>query len=186
MTGPMTGSAAERRDRAQAIIVGLASLLLLTLVALLVVTLAWRSDRDTAEEGERAVALAQAGADAQKAARSAVTEMTTYDHATIDEDFSWVDDAGTAKFREHYAEVSAPIKKLVVQMKAKAEGTVIASAADVRDADHVTVLLFVDQTLTNPGQAQKGLDQPRVTMSMVRQDGEWLVDDVALNNITGE
>lgn len=177
-------SAAERRDRLQAVVVGLASLLLLSLVALLVVTLAWRGDHGGTAKGQEAIAFAQAGRSAEKAARAAVTSMTTYDYATLEKDFSWVDDAGTAKFRQHFEEVSVPIKKLVLARKADARGSVVASAADVRDADHVTVLLFVDQVLTIPGQTQHGLDQPRVTMSMVRQNGRWLVDDVQLNSLT--
>ena len=43
----------------------------------------------------------------------------------------------------------------------------------------------VRQVLTSPGQKTPGLDQPRVTMSMVRQDGEWLVDEAQLSNLTG-
>lgn len=130
--------------------------------------------------------LSDAGKQAEAAARKAVVSMTTYDYQTIPRDFAWVNDAGTAKFRKQYAEVSAPIKKLVAQLKARAVGSVVASAADVQDVDHVTVLVFVDQTLTNPGQSQPGLDQPRVTMSMVRQGGRWLVDEVKLNNLTGQ
>lgn len=130
--------------------------------------------------------LSDAGKQAEAAALKAVVSMTTYDYRTIPRDFAWVNDAGTAKFRKQYAEVSAPIKKLVVAQKAHAVGSVVASAADVTDADHVTVLVFVDQTLTTPGVAQPGLDQPRVTMSMVRQGGRWLVDDVKLYNLTGQ
>ncbi len=130
--------------------------------------------------------LSDAAKQAEAAARKAVVSMTTYDYQTIPRDFAWVNDAGTAKFRKQYAEVSAPIKKLVAQLKARAVGSVVASAADVQDVDHVTVLVFVDQTLTNPGQSQPGLDQPRVTMSMVRQGGRWLVDEVKLNNLTGQ
>jgi Mce-associated membrane protein len=129
-------------------------------------------------------ALTDAGRQAQVAARKAVVSMTTYDYRTLSHDFAWVDEAGTAKFRKQYAEVSAPIKKLVLALRARAEGSVVASAAEVKDADHVVVLVFVDQTLSNPGQSQPGLDQPRVTMTMVRQGGRWLVDEVKLNNLT--
>jgi Mce-associated membrane protein len=177
-------ASAERRDRAQAVVALLGTLLALSLVALMVVTLAWRSSSGGAA-GEQALALQQAGTQAQAAARRAVIEMTTYDYRTVDKDFAWVDDAGTAAFRQHYAQVSSPIKQLVVRMQAKAQGSVVASATEVKDADHVVVLLFVDQVITNPGQSGKGLDQPRVTMSMVRQGGRWLVQDVSLNTLAG-
>ncbi|MBO9520552.1 MAG: hypothetical protein J7518_03360 [Nocardioidaceae bacterium] len=129
--------------------------------------------------------LRTAGEQADKAARAAVVSMTTYDYQSVEDDFAWVDSAGTAAFRKQYAEISAPIKKLVVELKAKASGTVIASAPRVEDASHVEVLLFVDQQITNPGEAKPGLDQPRVTMSMVKSDGRWLVDDVQLKSLTG-
>lgn len=143
----------------------------------------WRLHSEHSDLSE-ARALTAAGVGAEAAARSAVVRMTSYDYASIDKDFAWVDDAGTAKFRKQYVEVSAPIKKLVLQLKAHAEGNVVAAAPEVRDRNHVTVLMFVDQTLTNPSDKTPGLDQPRVTMTMVRQDGRWLVDEVKLSNLT--
>lgn len=178
---------ADRRDRYQLVVTGLASVLVMSLVALLVVVLLWQTGGDDAKAGDRAVARAAAGKAADKAARVAVVEMTSYDYRSVTKDFAWVDDAGTTRFQEQYAEVSEPIKKLVVQLKAKATGTVVASAPIVKDVDHVTVLLFVDQEITNPGRGatgpQRGLDQPRVTMQMVRQHGRWLVDEVSVTSL---
>jgi hypothetical protein len=178
---------ADRKDRLQLTVVGLATLLVLSLVALLVVVLLWQTDNDNARAGDRAVALAAAGKAADTAARTAVVEMTSYDFRSVSKDFAWVDDAGTTKFQKQYAEVSKPIEKLVVQLKAHAQGSVVASAPVVTDVDHVTVLLFVDQQISNPGTGgagpQRGLDQPRVTMQMVRQGGRWLVDQVAISSL---
>lgn len=181
-------SEADRKDRLQLVVTGLASLLVMSLVALLVVVLLWQTDSDQGKAGDRAVAFAAAGKAADKAARAAVVQMTSYDYRTLEKDFAWVDDAGTAKFRTQYAEVSQPIKKLVLQLKATAEGTVVASAPIVEDTRHVTVLLFVDQEISNPGGGgtgpQRGLDQPRVRMKMVRQDGRWLVDEVNISSLS--
>ena len=179
----------DRRGRLQVLVTALASLLAMSLVALLVVVLLWQADNDDARAGDRAVALAAAGKAADKAARAAVVEMTSYDYRTVAKDFAWVDDAGTAKFQEQYAEISAPIKKLVVQLKATAKGTVVASAPLVKDTHHVTVLVFVDQAISNPGNGstgqQRGLDQPRVTMQMVKEGGRWLVDQVKISSLAG-
>lgn len=181
-------SEADSKDRLQLVVVALASLLLICLVTLLVVTLLWQTGTGGSKDGDRAVALAAAGKAADKAARVAVVEMTSYDYRSVATDFAWVDEAGTTKFQKQYAEVSAPIKKLVVQLKAKAKGTVIDSAPIVKDVDHVTVLLFVDQEISNPGTGgsdpQRGLDQPRVTMQMVRKDGHWLVDEVKISSLS--
>lgn len=165
----------ESRSPSRVPVVVLAVLLAAAVVALTLVTLAWRHERD----------LRDAGSAAEKAARTAVVEMTTYDYKSLDHDFAWVDDAGTTKFREHFAKATAPLKTLVTAEKASAQGSVVASAAHVQDTSHVTVLLFVDQTLTKPGQTQRSLDQPRVEMTMVEQGGRWLVDDVSLVSLTG-
>ncbi|MFL6106979.1 MAG: hypothetical protein ACJ72D_07015 [Marmoricola sp.] len=179
-------SEADDKDRLQLVVTALGSLLVMSVVALLVVVLLWQTGGSKGED--RAVRYAAAGKAADKAARKAVVEMTSYDYKTVKTDFAWVDDAGTAKFQKQYAEVSQPIKKLVVQLKAKAKGTVVASAPVVVDAEHVTVLLFVDQEISNPGTsstgAQKGLDQPRVSMKMVRQGGRWLVDEVNISSLS--
>jgi len=177
---------ADRRDRFQLVVAGLGTLLLLSAVALLVVTLLWQADQDHNERAEQALAYAEAGEAAEEAARAAVVAMTSYRYRTADQDFAWVEDAGTDKFRDQYAEVSKPVKELVVRLKANAEGSVVASAPVVEDEDHVTVLLFVDQELTSQsstGEPSRGLDQPRVIMTMVREDGRWLVDAVELKSL---
>jgi Mce-associated membrane protein len=129
--------------------------------------------------------LEAAGRAAERAAGAAAVAMTSYDYRTAGRDFRWADTAGTARFRTQYAEVSAPVQELVVQLKAHAAGTVVDSAAQVRDARHVSVLLFVDQTITGTGgDASPRLDQPRVVMHMVEEGGRWLVDQVELRNLT--
>lgn len=182
------GDPGDRHDRLQVLVTALASLLALSLVALLVVVLLWQSERDDTHAGDRAVALTAAGKAADAAARKAVVAMTSYDYRTVAKDFAWVDDAGTKKFQDQFAEISKPIKELVVALRATAKGSVVASAPVVKDRDHVTVLLFVDQEISNPGSGttgpQRGLDQPRVTMQMVREHGRWLVDEVALSNLS--
>lgn len=124
---------------------------------------------------------------AEEAAREAVVEMTTYDHASVDEDFSWVDDAGTARFREQYADASAPVKQAVIAARARAKGVVVEAAPDYVDDTHVTVLLFVDQTITNTRAGQQAnFDQLRVRMEMVLEEDRWLVDEVeVVNRSTG-
>lgn len=156
-----------------------AGLLGLALVGSLVALgFAWGSSDGRAEQ------LARAATDAEAAARQATVSLTTYDWASLEEDFSWVQDAGTSKFQEYYAEVSGPIKKFITELKVKAEGTVVESAARAVDENRVTVLLFVDQTLTDEAGNDNQLDQPRVVMTMVRQDDRWLVDEVDIKNLT--
>lgn len=127
--------------------------------------------------------LVPAGVDAEVAARDAVTRMTTYDWSTVDDDFAWVDDAGTDKFRTYFEGASRDAKAAITALKASATGTVVDSAPKVVDATHVRVLLFVDQEIRAEKQKGSKLDQPRVTMSMVLVDGRWLVDAVNVNDL---
>ena len=160
--------------------------LVLALVASLVaVVLLWRDRDDDAAEDRAAASteLVDAALAAEQAARDTVVQMTSYSFRTVDDDFDWVDAAGTKKFQENFADAAKAAIAYVKTLKATAVGTVMDSAATAADADHVKVLLFVDQEIRSKGESGSRLDQPRVTMQMVRQDGEWLVDEVQVNNL---
>ncbi|MET3960194.1 Mce-associated membrane protein [Marmoricola sp. OAE513] len=164
------------------------TLALVLAVALGVALVGWaeaRSGDEGSSKADRALALAAAEKGATAAARKAAVNLTTYDFSSIDADFAWIDDSGTEKFKAEYAKVSAPIKKAVAELKVHAEGSVDEAAATAKDADHVTVLLFVDQTLLSGTSTERQLATPRITMTMVREDGRWLVDDVAVRNLAG-
>jgi Mce-associated membrane protein len=158
--------------------------LVLALVASLVaVVLLWR-DRDDAEErADSSTSLVDASLEAEQAARDSVTRLTSYSFRTADESFDWVEEYGTEKFQENFAGAAEAAIAYIKSLKATAVGTVIDSAATAADADHVKVLLFVDQEIRSQGKPGSRLDQPRVTMQMVRQGGEWLVDEVQVNNL---
>lgn len=147
------------------------------LVASLVgVTLLWREHADDQARQEAGVA-------AEKAARSAVIKMTTYDYRTVDDDFAWVKDAGTDAFQTYFAGASKDAIKFIKAVQATAQGSVVESAASVEDDEHVRVLLFVDQEITSKGQQDSKVDQPRVTMHMVLEGDHWLVDQVQVNDL---
>lgn len=162
--------------RAQVLV---SAMLVVALAAALVcVAVLWR-------ERQHTEALARAGEDAENAARAAAVRLTSYDHDTVDADFAWVRDGGTADFQAYFTEVSEPAVAQIKALGADARGSVLDAATRVEDTEHVTVLLFVDQEITtttgSPVPASPGIDQPRVTMSMVLDDGAWLVDAVSIN-----
>lgn len=145
-----------------------------------------RADGDDSEGTGSAAVLLKAESEAEAAARAAGIHLTTYDYKTVTTDFDWAVTAGTAKFQDRYAEVSAPTKKYVTELKIHAVGSVDQAAATAQDADHVTVLLFIDQTLTSDSSSDRQLATPRVRMSMVRQGDSWLVDEVAVRNLVDQ
>lgn len=159
--------------RTRVLVVGV----VLALVAALVAgALLWRQN-DRLAEVDR---LAQAETEATRAAAAIAVEMTSYDHETVEEDFAWIEEDGTSGFQETFSESTEPIRELIVRTRATAEGTVTDAAGTAEDADHVEVLLFVDQVLEREGDEESSVDSSRVVMQMVRQGDRWLVDDVEL------
>lgn len=157
--------------------------LVVALTTALVVALVVGDDATRRPAGQQqAAARAAAGAAAEDAAREAVVAMTTYDAATAQEDFAWVEEVGTPAFRDTFAPATADLVDLVTELGSSATGTVLASAGSVRDTGHVEVLLFVDQEITAPGSRPR-LEEQRVRMQMVRSGGRWLVDEVDIDNL---
>ncbi len=140
------------------------------LLALVAVTWAWRH-AGADERAER---------DALAVARQRAAQITTYDHTTFERDVRWARSGATASFRREYAQANAAIGAAAKRLRASATGRVTGAAATAKDPDHVTVLLFVDQTLTRTGRGQQ-VQENRVRIDMVHRDGRWLVDDVRLS-----
>jgi Mce-associated membrane protein len=152
--------------------------------ALVAAGLFWHASSDHEKDASAAQTLISAGTDARAAAEAAAVSMTTYDYRTVDQDFAWIDTAGTEDFKKYFSGISAPAIKLVKQLKAAAQGTVVDSGVDVEDPTHVKVVLFVDQTITGKAEGTSAPDQSRIVMYMVLQDGRWLVDRMELKNYT--
>ncbi|MGA8256216.1 MAG: hypothetical protein WB767_06530 [Nocardioides sp.] len=164
------------------VVIGLVVALTASLIG---VTVLWLDRDETVAPLSAPPSLTSVENDAELAARAAVEQMTTYDYRTVDDDFTWVEDAGTEQFQTYFEDAGADSKRVIEALKATATGTVVDSAATAIDATHVKVLLFVDQEISAAKQNGAKLDQPRVTMQMVLQDGRWLVDEVAVNNLLG-
>lgn len=121
-----------------------------------------------------------AAADAEAAGVAAATNMLTYDFSTIDEDFAWVQDDGTKKFQQSFAGAADDAKQLAVATEARSEAEVRGSGVHLTDEDHATVLVAIDSVLTEPDKAAAENQRWRIELTMVRQDGRWLVDELEL------
>lgn len=160
--------------------------LVIALVALGVAAWAWDRERDkwdrerdkNDDPGHAASIVRDVAEDAEAAARNAAVHMTTYDYRSIDEDFAWVDEVGTEQFREDFTVASEPVKEVVSETRTHAEGKVIESLATLDDATHATVVLFVDQELTDVTSPPVKLDRTRIKAGMVLRDGRWLVESL--------
>lgn len=169
---PATATPEQPRSRSRVLpwLTGLLGVLLIASLVGLGITVNSLSDRkarDAAASAARTQAITYA------------TKMATYSYKTFDQDFSWMATGGTDAWRRQYqGTVNDTLKQVVVTLKENASGKVSYAAANLKDTKHVTVLLFVDQTLTSDAKPGSNVSLTRVVMQMVKQNGTWLVDDI--------
>jgi Mce-associated membrane protein len=157
------------------LVIALAVALVAALVGL---GLLWRALDSANDEADR---LDQARSEARTAASDALLAMSSYDYRSLDDDFAWIDEVGTDKFRKELTPAVATLKKTIAQLKSHADAEVMRAAAEVQSDSKATVLLFLDQMLSDDtGEVSREL--ARVEMEMVRKDGTWLVDTVTTFN----
>lgn len=163
-------------------------------LATLIVVLSWPGsrpdwlggDRSPADRAEQAAEVEDAGASAENFAADAVPAVLSYDYRTLDEDFAeaatyLTDDfaAQRSELFDEEAESGLTLREQVVADKvvvaAAVSGTGLTRVGE--DGERATVVVFVDQD------SQRGNDAPRslrmwATLSLVKEDGGWLLDDI--------
>ena len=113
------------------------------------------------------------------AARRLAVDLTTYDYRRIDEDVKRVADNAVGRFKTDYATASGPaFQKLIKDNRASSRGEV--KAAGIAELGQATakVLLAVDQEVHNSNTPAGRIDRQRILITLVRQGGRWLVEDV--------
>ena len=121
---------------------------------------------------------------AARTAERVVVNWLTYDYRTYRDDMTWIEKTGTPKFRKEFSgeALEGMRKRIIGPRQLVSRGRVVNAAATATDADHVKVLLFTDQTLTDKDIRKDGTAplhaRSGVELSMVRVDGTWLVDDM--------
>jgi len=120
-------------------------------------------------------AVTDARTQAIAAARSATQGVLSYDYRHLDKDFAAGRKLLTPGFAKDYDETTKAVAPTATQYHAVVTAQVTAAGARNVTPDSAVVLLFVDQTSTNTKHAQPRIDQSRVRVTMVRQDGRWLL-----------
>ena len=125
-------------------------------------------------------AVDEASRTAPAAAERASAAILSYDYGSLDADEKAAERYMTPAYRKQYADTfDRLVRPNAAKVRAKVEAEVKASGVAHADADRVNVLLYVNQSTTstaNSGQPQVALN--RVQLSMVRQGGTWLVNDI--------
>lgn len=174
MTNAADGATATGAPKWNRLSVVLAGLLALTLIACVGLAVS-RAQSQGRVDAERT---------ATRAAERVVVNWLTYDYRTYRDDMGWIRKSGTPKFSKDFsAEALEGMRKRIIgPRQLVSRGRVVNSAATATDSDHVKVLLFTDQTLTDKEIREDGKAplhaRSGVEVTMVRVDGTWLVDDM--------
>ncbi|RJQ79764.1 hypothetical protein D5S17_10050 [Pseudonocardiaceae bacterium YIM PH 21723] len=114
-------------------------------------------------------------------ARSYAVTVTSYDYQHLDQNFADVLGGATGNFKNQYGGASSALKELIVAAKSTAKGSVAEAAVKSASTDRVSVLLFVDQVVTNEAtKDQPRIDKNRVSMTLEKVGDRWLVSELEL------
>ncbi len=125
-------------------------------------------------------ALTNAGQDARQTAINYAQVLTSIDSNNLDENFAEVINGATGDFKDMYTKDSMRLRQLLIDNEATAQGVVIDSAIQSESKDKVTVLLLVDQTVTNTARPDARSDSSRMKITMEKVDNRWLASKVEL------
>ncbi|MBB3037685.1 hypothetical protein [Hoyosella altamirensis] len=173
---PPTGQAQEEkpgpRGRAKPLLV----LAFAGLIALCGVLgyLYWDTSR-----GERALAQAetlriQAVSDASTYAEL----MGSYTYTDLEQSFSDVISVSTPEFAAEYETVANELRDAVTESRGVSRGSAIHAAAQSVDQNQATVLVFLNQEVTNVLRPEGGIEASRLVVSLERDEDRWLLSDV--------
>jgi len=120
---------------------------------------------------------------AEESARDLLVDMTTYDFRELDDEYAWLDRLTDADLRARMEERVADIGEVITAGKVTARGTVERSAYRANEDGSVTVIAFVRQRITDRSNDGRKLEEQWATLTMVRDAGDWLVDDIELSDV---
>jgi len=156
---------------------GLAVLVVLLLAVAIALAFGWR---DAAARADRLGSTDDLRASALAAATSYAVDLTTYDHAHLQDQQAKLADESTARFRSTFADSMKTLGPIFQRVQASATGKVTAAAVASVDGKQAKVIAFVDQVADSTEMTKPQTQASRVSMTLVRQHGRWLLDRVDL------
>jgi Mce-associated membrane protein len=116
-----------------------------------------------------------ARADVARVAEQFTMAVNNYDSGSIDDYQSTVEGLLSTKFKSEFNQAMEDIVAQVQEAKMASEGKVLASGVAAIDNDSARVLVVSDATVKTVFDDRKR--HFRWEISLVKVDGEWLVDD---------
>ncbi|HJP78132.1 MAG TPA: hypothetical protein VJ914_27915 [Pseudonocardiaceae bacterium] len=155
----------------------LAALLVLVAAAGVYVGLRYRSAGQALAAEQAADAARTAALDA--GAKYAVA-LSSYDYRDLDQSFAAIAADATPTFAQQYRQFSAGLKSALVSAKSVASGKVLGEAVASANPSRVTLLVFVDQTISNTSTATPQVNHNRMELTLLDVSGQWKIDQVQL------
>jgi Mce-associated membrane protein len=155
----------------------LAALLVLVAAAVTYYGLRYRS-ADQALSSETAVDAARTAA-SSAGARYAV-DLSSYDYRNLEKGFAAITANSTDAFAQQYQRFSSGLRTALVEEKSVATGTVLAEAVESANPTAVTLLVFVDQTVSNTSTSTPQVNHNRMELSLLDVSGQWKSEPVQL------
>ncbi|MUM18709.1 hypothetical protein BI330_01710 [Mycobacterium sp. CBMA 623] len=120
------------------------------------------------------------GGQAHEAAKAFAGLMINLDYVDFDRNVAATLENSTGEFKDTYAKSTDQLRRTIVDNKAKAHGIVVDSAIASESANKVTVLLFIDQSVSNTAVPDGRMDRSRVSITMEKVGDRWLASKVEI------
>ncbi|MGY1602758.1 hypothetical protein [Geodermatophilus sp. SYSU D00815] len=115
-----------------------------------------------------------------QAARSAVVDLTSFDHVTLDDDIEEARRVTTGDLREESVELLDSGRRQFTDAQVVVSTEVVGAGVTRADAERGTVVLFLQATQKNNASEQAQVVRYEIEAELTRVDGRWL-----LSGITG-
>jgi Mce-associated membrane protein len=102
-------------------------------------------------------------------------QFGTYDYQKLDQEFAAVATHLTPDFRANYLKSSRGLKATIVQFKGKSVASVEGVGVTSVSQSKATVVLFLDQTVTNTQSTVPTIDRNRLLIQLERHHGNWQI-----------
>ncbi|WP_051026888.1 hypothetical protein [Nocardia higoensis] len=124
-------------------------------------------------------AVTQAGQEALETARRTIPALLTYDHTTVEEQLPAHYDALTGDFRDEFRTLAE--EQIIPTAKDRHTVTtaqIVESGLVLATPEHVTVLMFVNQTTTNSESPDPRLDGSRIRVHLINEPAGWQISGI--------
>ena len=112
------------------------------------------------------------------AARDGTVALLSYAPETLDKDLATAKSHLTGEFLKYYSDFTDKIVAPAAKQKGvKTEATVARAAVSEMQPDRAVVLVFVNKVTTSKDRQDPALATSSVLVTMVNQDGRWLISE---------